>query len=123
MDAIMGIGSLCRHLISNTSSRNPSNVAIKRDNRDDKYTDSFEGCIRSNTRHQNATTHFVVWKLWHNDTLCRLVTLWSSQVQDYVGECEWDEEDEEEDVDRRANEPLAFWTGADASKTSSNIPK
>jgi hypothetical protein len=43
IDAMMGIGSLCRHRISKTSSRNPSIVAISSERREDRYTDNLGG--------------------------------------------------------------------------------
>lgn len=36
MAAMMGIGSLCLHRISKTSSRNPSMVAINNDNNEER---------------------------------------------------------------------------------------
>ena len=40
MDAMMGTGSLCLHRMSNTSSRKPRRVAIRRERMDERYTDS-----------------------------------------------------------------------------------
>ena len=40
IEAMMGIGSLCRHRMSKTSSRKPSIVAMRIERIDDKNTDS-----------------------------------------------------------------------------------
>lgn len=42
IEAIIGIGSLCLHRMSKTSSRKPSIVAIKRERRDERYTASLQ---------------------------------------------------------------------------------
>lgn len=40
MAAMMGIGSLCLHRISKTSSKKPSIVAIINDSNEERYTDN-----------------------------------------------------------------------------------
>lgn len=40
MEAMIGTGSLCLHRMSKTSSKKPSKVAIRRERREDRYTDS-----------------------------------------------------------------------------------
>ena len=42
MDAIMGMGSLCLHLMSNMSSKNPSMVAISSESTEERYTESYK---------------------------------------------------------------------------------
>lgn len=40
MEAIIGIGNLCLHRISKTSSRNPRRVAIINEMMEERYTES-----------------------------------------------------------------------------------
>ena len=40
MDAMIGMGTLCRQRMSKISSRNPSIAAINNERTEDKYTDS-----------------------------------------------------------------------------------
>ena len=65
IDAMMGIGSLCRHRMSNTSSKNPSMVAIRRDSRDERYTANWKpiGLSSGQMEDNTSATHLMVRKL------------------------------------------------------------
>ncbi len=66
IDAMMGMGSLWRHRMSNTSSRNPSMVAIRRESSEERYTASFQRHTHVNVeraRVGHQPTHLMMGKL------------------------------------------------------------
>ena len=81
-----GIGNLCLHRMSKTSSKNPSIVAIRRDSRDERYTASLYfhalGTCGSN---QLRITHLVMRELVHYEPFAR--PLWRAiMLRDRLGE-------------------------------------